>query len=85
MDNYVLAAAIAVAVRKVMQEEGVATKSGLAKIGSTLERHEHKMDSLEKRLAALQQEHPKAPVEAKHREQERERGKNQQREHQRHT
>lgn len=62
MHNAILAAAIAAALRKVMHEEGVATKTDLEKFGATLEHHEQKMDSLEKHLEALEKQETWIPA-----------------------
>lgn len=92
MDIDVLAAAIAAALRKVMQEEGVATKSDRDKIGATSERHEQNMDCLETRFEALAKQESwvlapgtPSPLTTEHWQQQRERWENQNREYERYA
>lgn len=57
-----MAAAITCALRKVMQEEGVATKTDTEKFGLTLERHEQNMEAMERRLEALEKRETGLPA-----------------------
>lgn len=62
MGDDALARAIEAALRKVMDEKGVATKADIAAMGATLERHEKKFDSLEKRLHNLEAQVRQGPT-----------------------